>query len=321
MLPISVVICAYTERRWYDLLAAIESVQQQSSPPFEIIVVVDHNDDLLARLRAHTTDVRIVGSTRTPGLAGARNTGVAIATGEIVAFLDDDAEADADWLKHLGAGYEDDRVLGVGGAIEPEWQDVRPRWFPPEFDWVVGCTYRGMPEFTSPVRNLIGANMSFRREVFEVAGGFNEGVGRVGTVPLGCEESEICIRAGARWPQRVFLYEPRARVRHNVPRERARWSYFRARCYGEGLSKAAVSRLVGPGRGLASERTYVRRTLPRGIMQGLKEGIGPDRAGAGRSGAIVVGLATTTVGYVRGRVARPAQLAPPEIANPIQRGS
>jgi glycosyltransferase involved in cell wall biosynthesis len=317
MVQISVVICAYTERRWDDLRAAVESVRAQSTPALETIVVVDHNDALFTRLCRDRPDVQVVASTRTRGLAGARNTGLAVASGAVVAFLDDDAVADPDWLKHLAAGYDDERVLGVGGAVEPDWLERRPAWFPAEFDWVVGCTYRGMPELSSPVRNLIGANMSFRRSVFEVVGGFNEGMGRVGTVPLGCEESEICIRAGARWPERTFLYEPRARVAHKVPPERARWSYFRARCHGEGLSKAAVAQLVGRRRGLESERAYVRRALPRGVMRGLRDGVGPDRAGLQRAGAIVVGLATTTAGYVQGR-ARARTITPaPDVALPI----
>ena len=321
MPSISVVICAYTERRWDDLLATIASVGHQSSPPFEVIVVVDHNDDLLHRLSTHVSGVDVVASTRSPGLAGARNTGVAVATGAVVAFIDDDAEADPDWLKFLGAAYADDGVLGVGGAVEPAWQHGRPTWFPVEFDWVVGCTYQGMPEFAGPVRNLIGANMSFRRDVFDVVGGFNEGVGRVGTVPLGCEETELCIRAGSRWPGRTFLYEPKARVEHKVPGERGRWSYFRARCYGEGLSKAAVSRLAGATRGLESERAYVRRTLPRAVVRGLKDGLGADRPGLRRAGAIALGLATTSAGYARGRLDRRLQLPAPEIATHIQKGT
>jgi GT2 family glycosyltransferase len=321
VLPISVVICAYTERRWDDLLAAIASVQLQSSPPCEVIVIVDHNDDLLRRLGAHASGVNVLASTGSRGLAGARNTGVAVATGAIVAFIDDDAVADADWLKYLGAAYAQADVLGVGGAIEPAWQHGRPAWFPTEFDWVVGCTYRGMPEFAGPVRNLIGANMSLRREVFDVVGGFNEGIGRMGAVPLGCEETELCIRAGSRWPGRTFLYEPQARVQHKVPGERGRWSYFRARCYGEGLSKAAVSRLAGATRGLESERAYVRRTLPTGVVRGLKDGMGADRSGLRRAGAIIVGLTTTTAGYARGRLDRRLQLPAPEIARHSQKGT
>src|SRR5581483_12443163 len=96
---------------------------------------------------------------------GARNTGVSVATGSVCAFLDDDAEAAPDWLAWLVKAYADKDVLGVGGAIEPAWQDRRPEWFPEEFDWVVGCSYRGMPVISADTRNLIGANMSFRRDV------------------------------------------------------------------------------------------------------------------------------------------------------------
>jgi hypothetical protein len=238
-----------------------------------------------------------------------------------VAFIDDDAVADADWLKYLGAAYAREDVLGVGGGIEPEWLHGRPAWFPAEFDWVVGCSYRGLPEFAGPVRNMIGANMSLRREVFDEIGGFNEGVGRVGAVPLGCEETELCIRAGARWPGRTFLYEPQARVQHKVPGDRGRWSYFRARCYGEGLSKAVVSRLAGATRGLESERAYVRRTLPSGVVRGVKDGVGADRSGLRRAGAIIVGLTTTTAGYARGRLDRRLQLPAPEIASHGKKGT
>ena len=100
----------------------------------------------------------------------------------------------------------------MGGAIEPLWESDRPRWFPPEFDWVVGCTYRGMPCEPKPVRNLIGCNMSFRREVFAQIGGFRDEIGRVGARPSGCDETELCIRLGQRLPHALLLYSPCARV-------------------------------------------------------------------------------------------------------------
>jgi glucosyl-dolichyl phosphate glucuronosyltransferase len=87
--------------------------------------------------------------------------------------------------------------------------------------------------------------MSFRREVFELVGGFTEWLGRLGARPLGCEETELAIRIRQRRPEARLLYDPAAVVHHHVPRQRARWRYFRSRCYAEGLSKAAVSRLVG----------------------------------------------------------------------------
>src|SRR5437870_245449 len=88
---ISVIICAYTEERWNDLVAAIESVQQQTLPPREIIVVVDHNPNLLERTRQQGSRVVIVENMEARGLRGARNSGLTVAQGNIIAFLDDDA--------------------------------------------------------------------------------------------------------------------------------------------------------------------------------------------------------------------------------------
>jgi glucosyl-dolichyl phosphate glucuronosyltransferase len=298
---VSVVICAYALERWTELVAAVASVRSQSVPASEIIVVSDHNAELLVRARARFAGVTAVANREARGLSGARNSGIAAAHGSIIAFLDDDAVAAPDWLEHLITHYRDDRVLGVGGAIEPRWPGRRPSWFPEEFDWVVGCSYRGTPTTTSPVRNLIGANMSFRREVFEAVGGFRTGIGRLGKRPLGCEETELCIRALQHRPGTMMLYEPRARVRHNVAENRLRLSYFWSRCYAEGLSKAHVSRFVGPAAGLATERAYTLRVLPRGVLCGLKAALVGDVTGLARSGAIVSGLMVTTAGYAAGR--------------------
>src|SRR4051812_2715518 len=179
-MDISVVICAYADERWGELTEAVQSVRRQSYPPLEVIVVVDHNVQLLSRAQAALPAVRVLESSGPKGLSGARNTGIAASAGAVIAFLDDDAVADPDWLARIAAGYADPSVLGVGGAIRPRWEDGRPAGFPSEFDWVVGCTYQGMPTALSPVRNLIGANMSIRREVFGLVGGFTDGIGRVG---------------------------------------------------------------------------------------------------------------------------------------------
>jgi glycosyltransferase involved in cell wall biosynthesis len=299
----TVIICAYADERWGDLNAAVASVQGQIAPPGEIIVVIDHNPALLARANAQLASVTVVANERERGLSGARNSGLAVARGDVIAFLDDDAIAEPDWLVRLCAGYRDPAALGIGGAIEPLWTGGQAPWFPAEFGWVVGCSYRGMPGSTATVRNLIGANMSLRREVFAVVGDFSGALGRVGSRPVGCEETELCIRARQHWPGRFFLYEPRARVHHRVPAARVRWRYFLARCYAEGLSKAQVVRLVGPDDGLATERTYTFRTLPQGVLRGLADGLWRrDAAGFARAAAIVAGLAATTLGYWAGTV-------------------
>jgi GT2 family glycosyltransferase len=297
---ISVVICAYTDERWEELVEAVNSVRAQTLAALEVIVVVDHNPGLLASARRELPGVVAVENREARGLSGARNSGIAAARGDVIAFMDDDAVAEPDWLERLSAPYLDPGVVGVGGAIEPAWLDGRPGGFPAEFQWVVGCTYEGVPRATAAVRNIIGANMSVRRELFAEVGGFRHGIGRVGRFPAGCEETEFCIRARQRLPDVQFVYEPRARVTHAVPPARATWSYFRSRCFAEGLSKAQVSSSAGRNDGLASERAYVLRTLPAGMLRGFVDALRGDAGGLVRLLAIAAGLVLTTTGYLVG---------------------
>src|SRR5437762_9220977 len=157
---ISVIICTYTERRWEDLLAAVDSVRKQTLAANEIIVVVDHNPQMIRRVQEYLSDVIAIENKEQRGLSGARNSGIARAQGSLIAFLDDDASATLDWLRLLQADLEDPQVLGIGGAVIPLWLQARASWFPDEFLWVVGCTYPGMPQTGSSIRNPIGANMT-----------------------------------------------------------------------------------------------------------------------------------------------------------------
>jgi GT2 family glycosyltransferase len=293
--PIAVVICAHDSRRWADLQAAVRAVRRQTLAAEQVIVVVDGNDELFHRARAELNGSVVVENDHHPGLGGARNSGIAAATAPVVAFVDDDAVVSERWLELLSAPYDDPEVGGVGGSIQPRWESGRPSWFPEEFDWVVGCTYRGMPEQTHEVRNLIGCNMSYRREILVALGGFRLG--------YGCDETELCIRLRQRWPEKKLVYVPDAAASHYVPASRATFSRFLSRCFFEGGSKAVVAHLVGRDRGLSSERAYALRTLPRAVTEGIaglvRKG---DRSGVARSSAIVLGFLATAAGYAKGRL-------------------
>ena len=283
-------VCAYTTERWPELVAAMASIAAQEPTPRQTILVTDHNADLTKRARIAFPDVLVVENAEQQGLSGARNTGLACSDSDVVAFLDDDACALPGWLDALTSAYADPAVTGVGGAAIPVWDEAEPRWFPAEFSWVIGCSWVGLPEAATGVRNLIGCNMSFRREVFAEIGEFTLGMGRVGKVPVGCEETELCIRVHQQRPDAVILYDPDVRVLHTMSNDRRRWRYFRARCYAEGLSKAMVADRVGPTDGLASERTYVAAhaagrcdaRLRRRVAPTLRGRAGPGRRDRGR---------------------------------------
>jgi len=299
---VTVVVCAYTMARWGDLVDAVAGIAAQTVRADQVLVVIDHDDELLARARDGLDGVEVVASTRLRGLSGARNTAIELARGEVVAFLDDDAVPRRDWLARMLAPYDDPDVLAVGGNARPVFPGGRrPDQLAVELDWVIGCAYRGLPEARADVRNLMGCSMSFRRSVLEELGGFAEGAGRIGALPLGCEETELCIRLGQRHPRGRVVLEPASVVDHRVTPDRTTWRYLRSRSYAEGLSKAAMAAVVGGSAATAVERSYVTRVLPGGVRRELSRAVQGELAGWRGAAGIVTALAATTAGYARGR--------------------
>lgn len=308
---VSAVISAYSDERWELLRRAVGSLERQTVPPLETIVVIDHNPRLLERARGAFGGARVVENAGDRGAAGARNTGVEHARGDVVAFLDDDAAADPRWVEEITRAHAERAILGVAGRLEPRWESGRPRWFPEEFQWVVGCDYRGLPSDAAPVRNVIAANMSVDRALFAAAGGFRKGFGKVGdrSEP---EETELCIRLSAMNPSRPWMYWPDARADHHVPDARVEFGYFLRRCRLEGMGKASLRGVVRGRESLASEWAYVLRVRPAGVLRGVYEGVRRrDPGGFARAAVVVLGLAVTVLGFceqaLRLRLARGAR--------------
>lgn len=302
---VTVVICAYTLARWDRTRLAVASVLKQRPAPAQLLVVIDHNKELAELARRELAGVTVLDNSAAAGLSGARSTGLQASTQPITVFLDDDAEARDGWLASLVEPYREPEVIATGGGVVPHWWSVtRPTWLPPEFDWVVGCSYVGLPESAGVVRNPIGANMSVRTQPALDAGGFDGTVGRVGTRPRGCEETELAIRLTAGVQGSRVMYVPSATVDHYVPKERTQVRYFFRRCWHEGQSKAAVVRLVGASSGLKSERRHAAVMIPASLLRDLRSLLAGDLAGGKRMAASVCGLLATAGGYMAGRLRR-----------------
>ena len=320
----SVVISIYDEKRWDDIAACLRSLDEQTHPPLETIVVVDHNPALLEKAIAAFPSAQVIANERPRGLAGARNTGTDAAQGKIVAFVDDDARAEPTWLENLAACFADPETVGAGGALLPLWQSPAPGWLPREFYWVIGCSYTGLPEDLAPVRNPIGANMAVRASVLREVGGFREGDGNNapreirargvvragGNVP---DDTDLAIRVKQLRPEAVWLYQPEARVLHTVTPERATVGYFLRRSFEEGVGKASLTELVGADAGLESERRHAMVVLPRGVLRELSRLLGGDGAAGLRALAIVAGTAAAVAGYLS-VVLRRAMVKRPPVA-------
>jgi glycosyltransferase involved in cell wall biosynthesis len=295
---VSVVICTYTAHRWDDFTAAADQVRAQLASGDELILVVDHNPELLARVVAAYPGAVVLPNEQKRGLSGARNTGLKAAAGQVTAFLDDDAIPEPGWVDAIRGHFASSEVMAVGGAVIPRWEGGRqPRWFPIEFGWVVGCDYLGLPGNGEEIRNPIGANMAIRRTAFDVVGGFSSLIGRVGTTPVGCEETDLCIRVRQALPEAVILRDTTAAVLHFVPSSRQTVRYFLSRCWHEGRSKAVLSGRVGRQDGLASERTYVRDVLLGGMVKHLAALRHGDVFGVARAVLIGAGALVTAAGF------------------------
>lgn len=289
---VSVVICAYTLDRLRILRASIASVRAQEHPASEIVVVIDHNPELLDELR-DVPGIVLVENAEAAGLSGARNTGVARSTSPLIAFLDDDAVASPSWLAELIAPFADENVVMVGGKANPTWLGERPSWFPETFGWVVGCSFEG--QVVGEARNPIGCNMAIRRAAVDAVGGFSSHVGRTSRSLAGGEETQLAIQIRAERPDSRVIVLDGADVAHEVPATRGTLKYFLRRCFDEGASKALVFDHTSADAS-SVERAYLTRVLPKSAGRALRTGR------VGEALAITAGVAATGTGFVKGAV-------------------
>ncbi|HEV2787153.1 MAG TPA: glycosyltransferase, partial [Solirubrobacteraceae bacterium] len=258
--------------------------------------------------------VTVMANPRERGLSHARNAGVERCLTPFVAFVDDDAIPDPGWLAGLRAALGGDGVVAAGGHARPRWVQERPAWLADELLWTVGCSYAGMVR-EGPARNPLGCNMAFRAEVFARVGGFDPTVGRLGSKPLGCEETELCLRTVRDRPEAGIVIVEGAEVEHLVTPERCRRRYVLQRCFYEGISKALV-RLLADSAALDTERGYLTRALPAATVCALRAVPREGASAAVRAVLVPAAVAAAACGYVLGRATfavRPPRTAAPRI--------
>ncbi len=234
---VSVVFSAYKTDRYPYILKAIETISNQTYRNFETIIVVDGNEELHSILYNMCNDLRkdinlsIIKNEKRGGPSVARNIGIAESKGNIIVITDDDVFVTRDWLEKIVKNFEYDDILMVGGRILPDYERGASI-LPEEVLWIVGCTYKGHPIERQKVRNVISANMAFRKELFDNIS-FEpsyEGDWRMSDTLIGIKTNEY--RNGS------VVYDPEPVVYHNVPRERTKLYYFIKRSYTEGFLKA-----------------------------------------------------------------------------------
>ncbi|MGW7483123.1 glycosyltransferase [Nonomuraea muscovyensis] len=303
---LSVVIVTGEVAAWHNLRVTLASMRAQQAPPEQIIVVVDHCPELAELARSALDGVVVLHNEGHRGVAAARNLGLSAATGDVVAFHDDETAAEPDWSACLLEAFADRHVLAVRSNLTLRWVSGRPTWFPEELTWLMGDSCTGSPEEGEPLSDLYGAGLAFRREALEAAGGFPEDLdhqaGNVLAEPPGGVKAELWHRLRDRHPNGKVVYEPAANVRSGISARRATRGYVLARCVAEGKSLAAVPQRDRGRRELSNHLAQVKASLPRTAFHAITltgpNNVKPWQALLTRLMAMVA----TLFGYLSGRL-------------------
>src|SRR5262249_13382430 len=269
-MQISIVIATYNRaQRLEGTLAALASQEIPDSLKWEI-VVVDNNsrdstaDAVAAFCRTATVPVRYVFEPR-QGLSHARNRGVREARGSILAFIDDDVVPAPDWVAQVSAAIDRWNADGVGGRILPRWESPPPAWLaasPRLLRLLAIMDYDGSGLLSLPLQRqpqVWGANMAFRRELFDRVGEFDPRLGVVGDKLFKCGESDLVHRAlelGLK-----IAYDAALTVFHRIGADRMRKAYFRRLVFERAQGQARVTSPDGGLRFLGAPLAVYRKAL------------------------------------------------------------
>lgn len=263
---LSVIICTYNRDKY--IYGVLESLAKGTLPPDEYeIVLVDNNctDNTSAeldRFEAAWPKVNLRRFVETSqGLSFARNRGIREAQGDVLIFLDDDAFPGPDYLSNINAVlYSHPKINCFGGEIVPQFEDGKtPEWLCDwNLSWVSGLKMSGgIREFAKGYP--IGANMGFRKAVFEACGLFNTSLGRSKGNLMGGEEKDIFQRIGNAGYK--IHYIPGIGVRHMIPPSRTTLEYIAKLGQGVGMSERIRCKALGTS-------AYIRRLLSEIVKWG-----------------------------------------------------
>ncbi|MBK9713251.1 MAG: glycosyltransferase family 2 protein [Kouleothrix sp.] len=274
MRRVSAIIC--THNRADFLGKALESLTKQTmrSDDYEVIVVdnasTDQTASVVGAFRTTLPGLRYVREERL-GLSWARNTGAQIATAPYVAYLDDDAHAEPEWLERIVQAFElsSPAPAAVGGRVWLDWARGVPAWLPRRY-WSL-YTYLDHGDearYLLPNEHLVGANMAFRRDVLLASGGFDSRLGRRGTTLLSGEEAAVI--QTLRDAQMPIYYEPQAAVWHAVPEARRRRRWLWMRLFWDGASQPLLDRAAHPRQFYVSQAYQDMRRSGFFVVQWLR---------------------------------------------------
>ena len=265
---ITVIVCTYNRSGLLE--TALKSIVASEIPTdiaWEILVADNNSKDgtramVEEFIRRHPGRLRYLFEPR-QGKSNALNSAIAAARGEVVAFADDDITVHPQWLYALTAPVLAGPWTGSGGRVLAQWKSTIPAWLE-SGSWILaGPLVHFDPELEAGQLNEtpVGANMAFRKSLFERYGGFRTDLGPRPGDEIRNEDSELArrlMRAGE-----SMYYEPSAIVYHPVPENRLTKHYLLAWWFGKGRSEVRESGIPSESRWKVSgvPLSYFRRLI------------------------------------------------------------
>ncbi len=252
-MQVSVVIGTYNRARLLEgTLEALASQEVPDSLEWEIIVVDNNSRDATPQVvtafsKAVAARVSYAFEPRR-GLSHARNRGIREARGSLIAFTDDDVLPAPNWIAQVAAAIDRWNAQGLGGRILPRWEASPPPWLTANRSLLAGLAimdFEASGLLTLPLARqpqVWGANMAFRRELFERVGGFDPRRGIVGKKLFRGEEIDLINRALESGLK--IAYDAAPTVFHRIGPDRMRKAYFRKLTFDEAEGRARVAPVV-----------------------------------------------------------------------------
>ncbi len=249
MMDATVIVCTYNRAdSLRETLAALQAQQAPATVQWDAIVVdnnsKDHTRAVVEEAQRKWPSLRYEHESQ-QGLSHARNHGIACARGEVILFTDDDVLPEPDWLTTTLTGLDMHQADACGGYIAPVWETSPPDWLTERFYGFLAVRTDRADDYVinDEGQAPFGANMAFRRSVFEKVGTFDTRRGRQGNVLAGGEDIELFERILAAGIRAVFL--GRSRVHHKVESYRCTKRYLRRWRYQSSRNLALTKGITG----------------------------------------------------------------------------
>jgi glucosyl-dolichyl phosphate glucuronosyltransferase len=247
------------------VLQILRSLNYQKFKDFEVLIIVNQHRNYFENLARRIDEtknlsfnVKLFFTKKNLGIAHDRNIALQEAVTDFVAYTDDDAVPDKNWLKMIDNSFRNYESAGaITGPVLANWsKDIADSktWFPKELYWVIGCTQIEHQNVTE-VRNGFASNLALNRKYALNIGGFNEKFGYNKEYPMAGEEPDFCLRL--KEYGKLTLWNPQAMVFHRITANRLVFNNILTRSYIEGRTKAYLRKVFGQA-ALGTEKDQVK---------------------------------------------------------------